>query len=300
MEKKIFLKETKPFLYLYKYNLNLPNILFNERKKEKSPSKISNTNPNINRKIKKYNSIRSILKFPKIESKSPRYYEILNTENIQGLAINSLRSNKNIFNYIKEKSTSKKDNIIDKLNKNSDNTYRIKIKNMIRLHSSKYHPETTKINSLNDEFDKVLRKLKYGYYELNNDVRVMKYRQRMAFKYRFLQNDKNITPLNFKQMNIKMNKLLSISKSIPNYLLQNTKSAQKKKEENNKNYNSINTSINASDTYNKNNRINKLLYKCSTKRTINEENLRKYKKNEIIYSSDQNGRKYLRHLSLLL
>ena len=300
MDNKNFLKENKPSLDLY--HLDLPKILFNKYKKDNSPNKIAKTNPSIKRKIDQYNNIRSFLHLPKIEVKSPRYYQILKTENIKELARNNLQSNKNIFSYIKDKSKSTKNNIVEKLTKkDSDNIYTNKIKNIIRMHSSKYHPEAAIKNSLNNEFDIILKKLKYGKYDSNNDDREIKYRQRLAFKYRFLQNDKNITPLNFKKMNMKMNKLLNISKSIPNYLLKNIKSNERNQDEDNKQFNSINTSINISCIYSKNNRSNKFLYESSTKRTMNnEEKLKRNKKNNIIYSCDKNGRKYLRRLSLLL
>ena len=300
MDNKNFLKKNKPSLDLY--HLDLPKILFNKNKKDNSPYKISKTNPSIKRKIDQYNNIRSFLHLPKIEVKSPRYYQILKTENIKELARNNLQSNKNIFSYIKDKSKSTKNNIVEKLTKkDSDNIYTNKIKNIIRMHSSKYHPEKAIKNSLNNEFDMILKKLKYGQYDSNNDDREIKYRQRLAFKYRFLQNDKNITPLNFKKMNMKMNKLLNISKSIPNYLLKNIKSNERNQDEDNKQFNSINTSINISYIYSKNNRSNKFLYESSTKRTMNnEEKLKRNKKNNIIYSCNKNGRKYLRRLSLLL
>ena len=299
MDKKQFLEDNKPSLDLY--HLDLPKILFNKNKNN-SPYKITKTNRNIKKKIEQYNHIRSFLHLPKIEVTSPRYYQILKTENMKELARNNLQGNKNIFNYIKDKSKSTKNNIIERLNKKeSDNFYISKIKNMIRIHSSKYHPENSIKSSLNNEFDIILKKLKYGKYEPNIDDREIKYRQRLAFKYRFLQNDKNITPLNFKKMNLKMNKLLNISKSIPNNLFQNIKSNEKNQDEDNKNFNSINTSINISCINSKNNRSNKFPYECSTKRTRNnDEKLKRNKKNDIIYSCDKNGRKYLRTLSLLL
>ena len=115
-----------------------------------------------------------------------------------------------------------------------------------------------------------------------------------------IQNDKNITPLNFKKMNMKMNKLLNISKSIPNYLLKNINSNERNQDEDNKQFNSINTSINISCWWLE---FRRVLFRSesSTKRTMNnEEKSKRNKKNNIIYSCDKNGRKYLRRLSLLL
>lgn len=287
MEKNKFLKGNKPSLYLY--NLDLPKIIFNKdrNKLDKSPSKISKTNPNIKNKLEQYN-IKNYLELPKIESNSPRYYQILNTDNIKELAKNYLQKDKNM------------DKILENLNKKeSNNIYSKRIKQMIRLHSSKYHLEKSEKKTLNNEFDIVLKKLKYGNYYLNDDDTEIKYRQRLAFKYRFLQNEKNITPLSIKKMNDKMNKLLSISKSIPNYLLQNAKSMENNRDENNKKFDSIN-SINISKIDSKNTESKKLLFDCSTKRTIKSDEKIKRSKVKSITSCDKNGKKYLRRLNLLL
>ena len=288
MEKNKFVKANKPSLYLY--NLDLPKIIFNkeQNKSDKSPSKISKINPNIKNKLEQYN-IKSYFELPKIETKSPRYYQILKTDNIKELAKNCLQKDKNM------------DKILENLNKReSNNIYSKKIKQMIRLHSSKYQLEKSEKKTLNDEFDIVLKKLKYGNYYLNEDDTEIKYRQRLAFKYRFLQKEKNITPISIKKMNNKMNKLLSISKSIPNYLLQNAKSLENNnKEENNKKFDSIN-SINISIIDSQNNKSKKLLFDCSTKRTIKNDEKIERSKVKSITSCDKNGKKYLRRLNLLL
>ena len=305
MDNKNFLKENKPSLDLY--HLDLPKILFNKNKKDNSPYKISKTNPSIKRKIDQYNNIRSFLHLPKIEVKSPRYYQILKTENIKELARNNLQSNKNIFSYIKDKSKSTKNNIVEKLTKkDSDNIYTNKIKNIIRMHSSKYHPEKAIKNSLNNEFDMILKKLKYGQYDSNNDDREIKYRQRLAFKYRFLKNERNMARINLDKMNLKMNRLLGISKSIPNYLLikkninnnTNINNTELKAEENKKTT-SINNSINFSsnNNINKKSKINDFSYKRKGK---SEENIKSKNNNSYIISLDKNGKKYIRHLSLIL
>ena len=49
---------------------------------------------------------------------------------------------------------------------------------MIRLHSSKYHPEIEEDKSLKSEFDLMLNKLKYHNNNYDDD-REIKYRQRL-------------------------------------------------------------------------------------------------------------------------
>ena len=112
-----------------------------------------------------------------------------------------------------------------------------------------------------------------------------------------------------------MNKLLSISKSIPNYLLiQNNKESNiVKKEETNKKTDSVNNSIiNLSSIYSKNDKKN-LLFENTIKRKRKSEEkikLNNDSKNNVnnsntnrstnIISYDKNGKKYIHHLSLLL
>ena len=80
-----------------------------------------------------------------------------------------LRNNKNIFNYIKDKSELLYNKVIKKLETKENNKYGNKIKNMIKQHSFKYHPKEEINKSLKYEFDKMLQKLKYGKYDYNNN-----------------------------------------------------------------------------------------------------------------------------------
>lgn len=305
MLKEIYTRQSQSFhkkkITLNINNIDLPKIIKNNNKNI-SP-KISKTNPNLKRRIEDY-KIKNNFKLPKLDSSSVRYYQILTTENVKGLAKKYLQSNKNIFSYLKDKGEMIQKKIEEKMEmKEPNNIYGNKIKKMIRLHSSTYHPEKEIQQTSLDEFDTMLNKLKYGKYYLEDEDREIKYRQRLAFKYRFLQSKKNLMKINFDKMNSKMNQLLSISKSIPNYLLnQNKKNKLKeeKKEEGNKQTDSINRSINFSSIHNKSNRKSKLDYFIKFKITNkNKEHLMHNNKNNII-AFDKNGKKYISHLSLLL
>jgi hypothetical protein len=254
---------------------------------------------------------------PKIIPNTKRYYQILTTEDIKELARNFLKSNsnKNIFKYLKGKNEKFQKKLKEQLKTDEPhNLYGNKIKNIIRLHSSKYHPEDDIKNPPPDDFDKMLNKLKYGNYDLESDDREIKYRQRLAFKYRFLKNNKNTSPINFSKMNSIMNKLLSISKSIPSYLLiQNNKESNiVKKEETNKKTDSVNNSIiNLSSIYSKNDKKNLLFENTIKRKRKSEEKIKlnndskninncNTNRSTNIISYDKNGKKYIHHLSLLL
>ena len=291
-------KRKKDSLYLN--NLDLPKIL--SKRKNKNSYKISNTNPNLKRRIEEY-KIKDNFILPKLETNSVRYHQILKTENMKELAKNYIRSNKNIFNYLKVKNGIFANEIIKTVEKNEkNNIYGNKIKKMVRLHSYKYHKENIEKNISNDEFDIMLNKLKYSSYDLNIDDREIKYRQRLAFKYRFLKMEKNVTPINIQKMNLKMNKLLNLSKSIPNYLLPNINFNKSKKEENkktNESNESINNKINFSPINSKKNISYKIKEDANKVKSKSEENIKLNKKNNII-TYDKNGKKFISHLSLLL
>ena len=290
---------------LYLNNLELPKI--KQGTHNINTYKVSNTNPNLKRRIEDY-KINFNYKLPKLEVNSPRYHKILTSENVKELAKNYLQSNNDIFSYLKEKGEVYQEKLKEKLEKREPkNSYSNKIKNIIRQHSSKYHPvNDIKKYALND-FDIMLNKLKYGSSDfIDVDDREIKYRQRLAFKYRFLKNERNMARINLDKMNLKMNRLLGISKSIPNYLLikkninnnTNINNTELKAEENKKT-SSINNSINFSS----NNNINKKskIYDFSYKRKgKSEENIKSKNNNSYIISLDKNGKKYIRHLSLIL
>ena len=295
-------KEKKYALYLN--NLDLPKI----KKKNKirnNSYRISKTNPNIKRKIEEY-KIKDNPKLPKIIPNSYGYFQLLTNENIKELARNYLKSNsnKNIFKYLKGKNEKYQKKIIEQIKINEpNNLYGNKIKNIIRLHSSKYHPDDELKNSSMDEFDKMLNKLKYGKYDLEDEDREIKYRQRLAFKYRFLKSKKSITPVNIPKMNSIMNRLLSLSKSIPNFLLiQNKENKTIKKEETNKKNDSANNSINLSSIYSKNDKRNKLIENTIKRKRKSQDKIKLNNSNRStnIISYDKNGKKFISHLSLLL
>jgi len=290
---------------LYLNNLEFPKI--KQRTHNINTYKVSNTNPNLKRRIEDY-KINFNYKLPKLEVNSPRYHKILTSENVKELAKNYLQSNNDIFSYLKEKGEVYQEKLKEKLEKREPkNSYSNKIKNIIRQHSSKYHPvNDIKKYALND-FDIMLNKLKYGSSDfIDVDDREIKYRQRLAFKYRFLKNEKNIARINLDKMNLKMNRLLGISKSIPNYLLikknintnTNINNTELKAEENKKT-SSINNSINFSSNsnINKKSKIYDFSYKRKGK---SEENIKSKNNNSYIISLDKNGKKYIRHLSLIL
>ena len=295
-------KEKKYALYLN--NLDLPKIK-QKNKIRNNSYRISKTNPNIKRKIEEY-KIKDNLKLPKIIPNSYGYFQLLTNENIKELARNYLKSNsnKNIFKYLKGKNEKYQKKIIEQIKINEpNNLYGNKIKNIIRLHSSKYHPDDELKNSSMDEFDKMLNKLKYGKYDLEDEDREIKYRQRLAFKYRFLKSKKSITPVNIPKMNSIMNRLLSLSKSIPNFLLiQNKENKTIRKEETNKKNDSANNSINLSSIYSKNDKRNKLIENTIKRKRKSQDKIKLNSSNRStnIISYDKNGKKFISHLSLLL
>ena len=295
-------KEKKYALYLN--NLDLPKIK-QKNKIRNNSYRISKTNSNIKRKIEEY-KIKDNLKLPKIIPNSYGYFQLLTNENIKELARNYLKSNsnKNIFKYLKGKNEKYQKKIIEQIKINEpNNLYGNKIKNIIRLHSSKYHPDDELKNSSMDEFDKMLNKLKYGKYDLEDEDREIKYRQRLAFKYRFLKSKKSITPVNIPKMNSIMNRLLSLSKSIPNFLLiQNKENKTIKKEETNKKNDSANNSINLSSIYSKNDKRNKLIENTIKRKRKSQDKIKLNNSNRStnIISYDRNGKKFISHLSLLL
>ena len=295
-------KENAFSLYLYK--LDLPII--NKKCKNNNYPKLPETNPNIEKRVEEYKKVRDIFKLPKLDPNSIRYHQILTTDNVKELAKKYLQSNKNIFSYLKDKSENFQNKIREKMEtKERNNTYNNKINNMVRLHSSRYHPENEIKKNKLDEFDIMLNKLKYGKYYIENDEdREIKYRQRLAFKYRFLKNRKNIFQINFNNMNTKMNKLLNISKSLSDYLI-NKREKEKidlkeTKNEENKKTDSVNNSINLSSINSKSSRRKNLYnFKNIKRKTKSDENLNINNRNNLI-SFDKNGKKFIHHLSLIL
>ena len=185
----------------------------------------------------KVRKIRKKIKLPKL--KSPNYDQVLNTEDMEYLAKDYLRENNNIFSYIKKKNR----RLLKKINKRletvePDNPLGNEIQEMVKLHSCKFHsPKEEKNKSLIEEFDEEMKMLKSPKkkmpWDINNNKKkneiinednIMRYRKRMAFRYRFMSENKKIKNNKKSKKNIiaknneKMNRLLKISKSIPNFL----------------------------------------------------------------------------------
>ena len=155
---------------------------------------------------------------------------------MKDLAKDYLRENNNIFSYIKKKNK----RLLKKINKRletvePDNFYGNEIQEMIRLHSSKFHaPKEEKNKSLIEVFDEEMKMLKSPKkkmpWDINNNKKkneiinednIMRYRKRMAFRYRFMSEKKNNKKSKkniIAQNNKKMNRIIKISKSIPNFL----------------------------------------------------------------------------------
>jgi hypothetical protein len=152
------------------------------------------------------------------------------------LAKDYLRENNNIFSYIKKKNR----RLLKKINKRletvePDNFYGNEIQEMVRLHSSKFHaPKEEKNKSLIEVFDEEMKMLKSPKkkmpWDINNNKKkneiinednIMRYRKRMAFRYRFMSEKKNNKKSKkniIAQNNKKLNRIIKISKSIPNFL----------------------------------------------------------------------------------
>jgi len=132
-----------------------------------------------------------------------------------------------------------------------------KLVTLYRLHNSKFHQKRE--NKLKDVNLNLLLNL-----NKKSDIKkigttsnnfIIKLRQKMAFKYRFMNESKNksISPerkkiLKFKKQDEKMIKILKISKSIPDVLYNQIK--EMKSEKNNINYNENIQKINAREIKN--------------------------------------------------
>ena len=120
--------------------------------------------------------------------------------------------------------------ILEQKNKDFNN----KLIHLYRLHSSKFHPKKNEMSrNINDIYKQqinLLKKEKNNIWNKNqkNTKNMNIFRKNIAFRYRFLNNstkNKNVSNI-FKSKNKKMNKILQISKSIPDILYQEIKSIQ--------------------------------------------------------------------------
>ena len=154
-------------------------------------------------------------------------------------------------------------NNFEKINKDDKNSFEqitkefnMKLMSLYGLHSSKFHSkndeDSKKINDIINSEIKTLKKeniTKDKSYRkiLNNshlssrtnskDMNMI--RKKLAFRYRFLKNSTKNRGLqnSFRSKNKKMNKILQISKSIPDILLHEIKSINNNKNFNNSYYN---------------------------------------------------------------
>ena len=117
---------------------------------------------------------------------------------------------------------------LENKNKDLDN----KLLSLYRLHSSKFHKKKD-VKLKDDLLNMRLNLLKKSDIEKFNSKNksILRIRQKVAFKYRFMNalTNKSISPekqkkTNFKRQNEKMNKILKISKSIPDVLYKEIKS----------------------------------------------------------------------------
>jgi hypothetical protein len=141
---------------------------------------------------------------------------------------------------------------LENKNKDLDN----KLLSLYRLHSSKFHKQKDvklKDDLLNMRLN-LLKKSDIEKYNSKNNS-ILKLRQKVAFKYRFMNNltNKSISPekkkmSNFKKQNEKMNKILKISKSIPDVLYKEIKT-MKTDEKNMRNIESNSESVQKSNDY---------------------------------------------------
>ena len=79
-------------------SLDLPKILPRTRKITQIPK----VDPELKKRYEKYN-FKNFFRLPKLENNSPRYHQILKTENLKELAKNNLKNNRNIFSYLDDK-----------------------------------------------------------------------------------------------------------------------------------------------------------------------------------------------------
>ena len=200
--------------------------------------------------------------------------KLLRNENIHNLVIDNIKLNDHtdIFGNLEKRSLPElnKDysyETLDNANANNNNNHiyenilmKDKTKDLnnefmslYRLHSSKFHSRKEenekKINDkLNEEMNMLIKdnknneKLNIWNEPINSKVQhsyknIFEFRKKMAFRFRFMNNpNKKISiKKNFKIEDEKVNKILKISKSIPNIFLKEEKSVKKTNKEINNN-----------------------------------------------------------------
>ena len=170
--------------------------------------------------------------------------------------------------------------ILEQKSKNFNN----KLIHLYRLHSSKFHPKKDdNSQNIKDVYDKQINLFKKERSNIWNNSRfnnknqkimknMNKFRKNIAFRYRFMNNSTKNKKIknNFKSKNKKMNKILQISKSIPDILLYEIKSI------------------------NNTNKNNNIINSYDNNKKLEEENLQNYKAvKEYGFLSPYKGNRYI-------
>ena len=152
----------------------------------------------------------------------------------QHILFQQFEINNSIFGEINnEKSLEQKNFDLDK-----------KLVSLYKFHSDKFHkPKFIKLKDdlLNMRLN-LLKKSEIEKLNSKNNNSVSRLRQKIAFKFRFMNktnNNKNKKLINYKKQNERMNKILKISKSIPDILYKEI-TIVRENEENNKENNESN------------------------------------------------------------
>ena len=181
------------------------------------------------------------------KNKSPFIYKLLRSDNMHNLIIDNIKLNDNTddhfeelqrrkHNIFEENETNKNNEFFGDINnekslENKNKDLDNKLLSLYRLHSSKFHKKKD-VKLKDDLLNMRLNLLKKSDIEKFNSKNksILRIRQKVAFKYRFMNalTNKSISPekkkiTNFKKQNEKMNKILKISKSIPDVLYKEIK-----------------------------------------------------------------------------
>jgi len=171
----------------------------------------------------------------KLKNKVNDHFEDLKKR--QHILFEQVENNNSIFGEVNnEKSLEQKNIDLDK-----------KLISLYNFHSNKFHkPKFIKLKDdlLNMRLN-LLKKSEIERLNSKNNNSVSRLRQKIAFKFRFMNDankNKNKKLINYKKQNERMNKILKISKSIPDILYKEITTVREKIENNKNNFeNSKNT-----------------------------------------------------------
>ena len=171
----------------------------------------------------------------KLKNKVNDHFEDLKRR--QHILFEQVENNNSVFGDVNnEKSLEKKNIDLDK-----------KLISLYNFHSNKFHkPKFIKLKDdlLNMRLN-LLKKSEIERLNSKNNNSVSRLRQKIAFRFRFMNDsnkNKNKKLINYKKQNERMNKILKISKSIPDILYKEITTVREKIENNKNNYeNSKNT-----------------------------------------------------------